>query len=241
MKLSLIHLNSKPFEFEHNIAQIENSYKMALGDSPDAVLFPELAISGFFMITDKKMLTHKNIMYNELCLNKLHELVKLHNIPILIGAVIDMKSVYAIINQTGISIAHTRNAHLGTSNVGSIVLNGNKMSIIICDESMHTKMVDSSLNTNPDIILHPSAFGEPLPCVDYPLRCSPYNTEKLNNALFITINISDTDMHGNRSYGRTSILKGNAVLFSTSSNKTQIVLYDTLLDVVQTRQLINAN
>lgn len=240
MKLALVHLDSRPFDFEHNITEIERSYVASLCNKPDIVLYPELAISGYFMITDKTLLTEENIRYNEECLQKLVNTVKLSGVPICIGAVKNNQSVYILIDDVGVNVIHTRNAHNGTSNVGNFIIKNTKMSVIICDESMHMRMVDAALESNPDIILHPSAFGEPLPCVDYPLVCSPLNNNKLSNTLFVTINISSTDIHGDRSYGRTSIMKGNAVLFSISSNKTQIILYDTVLDTVNTRQISNA-
>lgn len=229
MKLALVHLKVKDFVYAYNFKQIECSYKSAVEHDASLVLFPELSLTGWFLVTDSQFQTEQHHIENRYYVSRVFELVQQYKVPVCLGAFIDNQCVYLFIDPTGYRVVRKRRAHLNDNKMGDFFEFGNKkFATLICDETMCETSVNSTLMGEPDILLHPSAYGEPLPYVDFPITYDPKYKDTFEKMLVVTINITDSYIHENKqTFGRTSILLGNKPVFNVSSTDNLVVLYDT--------------
>jgi len=232
-------LKVKDFDYAYNFEQIKRSYQFAVEHSASLVLFPELTLTGWFMVTDAKFQTEQNHLDNRYYVSRVFELVQQYKIPVCLGAFLDNQCVYLFMDSTGYKIIRKRKAHLtDVDKSGDFFEFGNKkFSTLICDETMCETSVNNTLMGDPDILLHPSAYGEPLPYKDFPIVYDPKYNKAFEKMLVVTTNITDSYMHENvQTFGRTSILLGNNPVFNISSKDTVVVSYDT-----ETKQIMSWN
>lgn len=237
MKIALTHLKVKDFNYEYNFNQIQQSYESSVTFGASIVVYPELTLTGWFMVTDTTFHTEENHIENRYYLSRVFELVQQHKVPVCLGAFLDNQCVYLFIDSTGYKIIRKRKAHLNDSTSDFFEFGNKKFATLICDETMCVESVNNTLLGSPDILLHPSAYGEPLPYTDFPILYDSKYAATVDRMIVLTTNITDSYMHENKqTFGRTSILLGNKPIFNVSSKDTLVVLYDT-----ETKQIMSWN
>lgn len=239
MKIALVHLKVKDFDYSYNLNQIQRSYESSVDCGASIVVFPELTLTGYFMVTDSSYHTPEIHIDNQYYLSRVYELVQHFKVPLCIGAFLNNECVYLFVDSTGYKTIRKRKAHLVDSDKsGDFFEFGDKtFATLICDETMSIETVNNTLMCKPDILLHPSAYGEPLPYVNFPIKYNQIYKETFDDMLVLTTNITDSYMHENKqTFGRTSIMRGNMPLFDIASSSSAVVLFNT-----ETNQTMSGN
>lgn len=238
MKIALIHLNVIDFDYPYNFIQIQRAYESSVMQGASIVVFPELTFTGYFLVTDTRYHTTQNHIDNQYYLSRVYELVQEHKVPMCVGAFLNNECVYIYVDSTGYKEIRKRKAHLDSEKLGDFFEFGNKVfATLICDETMCIDSVNNTLKGAPDILLHPSAYGEPLPYVNFPIQYDDQYSETFDSMIVLTTNITDSYMHEDRqTFGRSSISLGNTPLFDVSSRTSLVVLLNT-----ETKQIISWN
>jgi len=234
MLLSVVHLRNKLHDYDLNFDNVVSTYLKSVELQAELVVYPEAALSGYAVI-DSSTVTwlDEELTY----IYKLQQYVQTYKTPIAIGAhsyddVYVSVETYFLITSDGIQTLKTKERHNCIAapmtpmvNSGTVFeIDSVVFSTLICSESMCVSLLDSALSTS-DVLLNPSAFGETQTPENYPLYSS---VPDFNQKLIVIPNMS---MIGDEyQYGRTTIKRGNRIVFEGSYLHNAVILFDTTTD-----------